>query len=147
MQMGYANRQVNAYLLQRINSASPEELAAMLLEGAQRFLRQAAESIRAGDAQAKATLVNRASLIMDELLNMLNQDAGELAERLHGIYIWWIKEMFEASRKGEPEPLERVARQMGTIREGWEQLSARTKSFQPQAAAPGAGFAPQSMVG
>lgn len=147
MQMGYANRQVNAYLLQRINSATPEELAAMLLEGAQRFLRQAAESIRAGDAQAKTRLVNRASLIMDELLTMLNQDAGELADRLHGIYIWWIKEMFEASRQDQPEPLERVVRQMGTIREGWEQLSARSKGFQPQAAAPGAGFAPQSMVG
>ena len=145
MQTGYGNRQVNAYLLQKINSATPEELAAMLLEGAQRFLRQAAAAIRDGNGQGHARLVNRASLIMDELLSMLNADGGELADRLHGIYVWWIKEMFEGSRSRQPEQLERVARQMGTIREGWEQLSVRTKGF--QAPAPTPGFSTQSMVG
>jgi flagellar secretion chaperone FliS len=145
MQTGYGNRQVNAYLLQKINSATPEELAAMLLEGAQRFLHQAAAAIRSGDLPGQARLVNRASLIMDELLSMLNADGGELVDRLHGIYVWWIKEIFEGSRKHQPEQLERVARQMGTIREGWEQLSVRAKGFQTPTAAPG--FSIQSMVG
>ena len=34
MQNGYGGRQANNYLAQRINGATPEELTALLLEGA-----------------------------------------------------------------------------------------------------------------
>jgi flagellar protein FliS len=141
MQTTYGGKQAGTYLAQRINSATPEELAAMLLEGAQRFLTQAAAAIRQGDIPARGRLVNRASLIMDELLSMLNaEDGGEVVDKLHGIYIWWIKEMFEGSRSGQPERLERVIRQMAAMRAGWEELGNTRNPAQIQAQAQPAFF-------
>jgi len=53
--------------------------------------------------------VNRVSLIMDELVSMLNvEEGGDTVDKLHGIYIWWIKEIFDASRRMETERLERI---------------------------------------
>ena len=48
MNHGYGGNHANSYLAQRINSASPEELAGMLLGGAERFLTQAAAAVRSG---------------------------------------------------------------------------------------------------
>jgi flagellar biosynthetic protein FliS len=117
MQNPYAAKQTGAYLAQRIDAASAEELAAMLLEGAERFLGQAATAIRRKDNMEKARLLNRAAKIMNHLLGMLNPEADRnVVDRLHGIYIWWIKEMFEGSRKNRPEQIETVIRQMDDLR-------------------------------
>ena len=134
----------NSYLAQRINSASPEELTAMLLAGAERFLTQATAAIRRRDRLEKARLLHRGSEIMQSLLGMLNPEGDPaLVNRLHGIYIWWIKEMFEGSRSEKPEQIERVVRQMGVLRSAWEELDAR--QGRPQAAA--APFTVEGLVG
>jgi len=129
MQNPYGGNQASSYLAQRINSASPEELAAMLLGGAERFLLQAVTAIQRNDIPEKARLLNRVSEIMQKLLGMLNPE-GEpaLVEQLHGIYIWWIKEMFEGSRKNRPETIESIVRQMAAMRSGWQELSSRQVS-------------------
>jgi len=151
MQNGYGGRQANNYLAQRINGATPEELTALLLEGACRFLHQAASAIRRRDRLERARLVNRVSLILDELLSMLNsEEGGEVVDRLHGIYIWWIKELFEGSRLDQPERLEAVARQMTAMRGGWEQLGARERQAAasvPAQAAVSSGFSFEGLVG
>jgi flagellar protein FliS len=140
-----SGRQANNYLAQRINGATPEELAAMLLEGAQRFLTQAVGAIRKSNLPERARLVNRVSLIMDELVSMLNVEAGgDTVDKLHGIYIWWIKEIFDASRCMETERLERITRQMAAMRSGWEEVSLTRQSRQAQSAA---AFTVQGLVG
>jgi flagellar protein FliS len=126
MQPAYGGNQANSYLAQRINSASPEEMAALLLGGAERFLLQAVAAIQRNDIREKARLLTRVSEIMQKLLGMLNPEGEkELVDRLHGIYIWWIKEMFEGSRKNQPAQIEQVVRQMTALRSGWEELDAR----------------------
>ena len=151
MQNGYGGRQANNYLAQRINGATPEELAALLLEGACRFLHQAAAAIRRRDLPERGRLVNRVSLIMDELLSMLNsEEGGEVVDRLHGIYIWWIKELFDGARLDQPERLEVVARQMTAMRGGWEQLDARARqaaATAPAQAPVSSGFSVEGLVG
>jgi flagellar protein FliS len=138
-------RQANNYLAQRINGATPEELAAMLLEGAQRFLTQAVGAIRKDNPAERTRLVNRVSLIMDELISMLNvEEGGDTVDKLHGIYIWWIKEIFEASRRLETDRLERVIRQMAAMRSGWEEMSSSRQTRQAQSAT---AFTVQGLVG
>ena len=138
-------RQANNYLAQRINGATPEELAAMLLEGAQRFLTQAVAAIRKNNLPERSRLVNRVSLIMDELISMLNvEDGGDTVDKLHGIYIWWIKEIFEASRRMETERLERITRQMAAMRSGWEEMSTSRQTLASQSAP---AFSVQGLVG
>jgi flagellar protein FliS len=126
MQAAYGGNPTRLYLAQRINSASSEELVAMLLEGAQRFLLEAVKAIHAKDLRTKARHLQRVSEIMQKLLGMLNPEGDRtLVDKLHGIYIWWIKEMFEGSRHNRPEQIERVVRQMEAMRSGWTELAAR----------------------
>jgi len=126
MHPAYGGNHANSYLAQRISNANPEELAGMLLGGAERFLTQAVAAIRREDHTEKARLLSRASEVMQRLLTMLNPEGDhQLVDRLHGIYIWWIKEMFEGSRRNRPEQIELVVRQMAALRSGWEELSAR----------------------
>ena len=143
MYAGYGAKQAENYLAQRINSASPEELAAMLLAGAERFLTQAAAAIRRKDFMEKARLVKRAADIIQALQDMINPEGEEEAvNRLHGIYIWWLKDIFEASMKDRPEQIEVVIAQMVNLRGGWEELSARAPAPQAPAA-----FSMEGLVG
>jgi flagellar biosynthetic protein FliS len=145
----YRGNQANPYLAQRVNSASPEELAAMLLGGAERFLLQAVAAIQRKDHLEKARLMTRVSAIMQRLLGMLNPEADrQLVNRLHGIYIWWIKEMFDGSRYNRPESIERVVRQMSWMRASWEELSRRQTVGAQAADAPvESSFSVEGLVG
>jgi flagellar protein FliS len=146
MYPAYGGNRANNYLAQRVNSASAEELAAMLLSGAERFLREAGAAIRRKDYQEKARLVNRGSEIVQALVGMLNSEGEpELVNRLHGIYLWWIKEMFEASMKDRAEQLDPVLRQMASLRGAWEELNARQARNPVPAALPA--FSVEGLVG
>ncbi len=117
------------YLAQRIQGASPEQLAAMLLEGAHRFLNQAIQAIRNRDIPAKARCVNRVSAIIEELAVWLDPDnGGELATNLARIYDWWLHELFDASQQNQAARLEHIAKQMLEIRSAWETLHQQRKT-------------------
>jgi flagellar protein FliS len=132
MQNAYGRSQTNAYMVQRIENSTAEELAAMLLEGAEKFLNQAVDAIRRKEHLEKARMLNRTSKIMNHLLGMLNPEADRsVVNRLHGIYIWWIKEMFEGSRYNRPEQIETVVKQMDDLR---RQFCLCTRPSQSQAA-------------
>ena len=89
--------------------------------------------------------MNRVSLIMDELISMLNvEEGGDTVDKLHGIYIWWIKEIFDGSRRLETERLERITRQMAAMRSGWEEMSSSRHSRQAHDAT---AFTVQGLVG
>lgn len=131
MQKPYGGYQANAYLAQRIDNASAEELAAMMLEGSERFLRQAMTAIQRNDNAEKGRMLDKTAKIMQRLLGMLNTDPAAdqaLVQRIHGIYIFWIKEMFEGSRTNRPEQIERVVTQMSMMRDAWTQVDARQKT-------------------
>jgi flagellar protein FliS len=150
MQAAYGGNPSRLYLAQRINSASAEELAAMLLEGAQRHLLEAVKAIQRKDHLAKARHMQRVSEIMQKLMGMLNPEAdSQLVNRLHGIYIWWVKEMFEGSRKNRPEQIERVVRQMTQMRNGWTELSSRGKgpAMDPAGHGQARAFGAEGLVG
>ncbi len=132
------------YLLQKITGASREQLAALLLEGAQRFVGQAIAAMGKRDIPAKARMVNKASAIVEELAVWLDHEhGGELAGNLARLYDWWLSELFEASQGNEPERLERIQRQMGELRESWEQAHLR----QNAGAAPRIGLGSEGFVG
>jgi flagellar protein FliS len=115
----------------------------MLLEGAQRFLNQAIVALRNRDIQTKARLVNRVSAIIEELAVRLNhEEGGEVVDNLTRIYEWWLKELFEASQKNQPERLEYIGRQMAEMKGTWDQLSVRQ-----HAAMPAMAFTAEGLVG
>ena len=123
------------YLMQRINGASPEQLVALLLEGAQRFLGQTVKAMEARDIALKARMVNRVSAIIEELVVRLNhEDGGEVVVNLTRIYDWWLHELFDASNTNEPERLERISTQMGSLKTTWEEFHQVKSTRAPQTA-------------
>ncbi len=113
------------YLLQRINSSSPEQMCALLLEGAQRFVGQAVMAMGRRDISGRARSINRASAIVEELMVRLNhEEGGPVVDNLVRIYEWWTHEMFEGSKGTDPTRLNRIAQQMGELKETWEKLHA-----------------------
>lgn len=131
------------YLLHKISGSTQEQLVAMLLEGAQRFVGQAILAMERRDIPAKARAINKASAIVEELAVWLDQEAGgDLVENLTRIYDWWLNELFEGAQTNQPDRLERVQRQMGEIRATWDELSQRR-----QASAGGSGIGLDGVVG
>jgi len=110
------------YITQRVLGASPEQLVALLLEGGQRFLAQAIQAMSRKDFAAKGQALNRVSAIIEELtLRLDHEGGGELVENLMGLYDWWVREIIDAGAQLEASRLERVSRQMGEMRQSWEQ--------------------------
>lgn len=142
MNPNYGGAAANQYLTQQINGASPERLMFLLLEGAQRFLVQAVAAVRRRDIPTRARMVNRVSSIVEELAIRLNhEEGGELVENLTRIYDWWLKELFEASQRNQPERLEAIQTQIAEMKAAWAELDQRGT------ASPQAAFTPEGMVG
>jgi flagellar biosynthetic protein FliS len=120
---GYPNpNATDMYMGQRLQSASPEQLAAILLEGGQRYLTLALDAMSKNDVPSKARCVNRVSDFIGELSLRLNwKDGGEVVNNLNKIYKMWMDELFDAARKNQPARLERIRRQMGNMRVTWEE--------------------------
>ncbi len=124
------------YLVQRVMGASAEQLVALLLEGGQRFIAQATHAIARKDYAAKGQAINRVSSILEELTVHLDlEGGGELAQNLLRLYDWWGREVLNASSRLDTTRLEVVSRQMGDLRQSWEQSHqqrigvARTEGF------------------
>jgi len=127
---GYpGGKATNHYLVQRIQGASPERVAALLLEGGQRFLNLMIKAIEAGDLPNQAVYIGRISDIILGLKERLNlDDGGEVVENLIRIYDWWADELYEGSLNGEPDRLRVIFNHMGELKETWEELHRRKSS-------------------
>lgn len=131
------------YLTQRVMGASPEQLVALLLEGAQRFLAQATQALSRKDYATKGKALNRVSAIVEELSIRLDHEGGsDLAVNLLRLYDWWGREIVAAGAQLDVSRLERVSLQMGEMRQAWEQ------AYQARVGVAGkAGFQVGGMVG
>lgn len=117
------------YLVQRIQGASPEQVAALLLEGGQRFLNLMIKAMQTQDFPNQAVYIGRISDIILGLKERLNlDDGGEVVENLIRLYDWWTNELYEGSLNEQPERLRVIFNQMGELKETWEELHRRKSS-------------------
>jgi flagellar protein FliS len=115
-------------------------VAALLLEGGQRFLNLMIKAIQNRDLPNQAIYIGRISDILLGLKERLNlEDGGEVVENLIRLYDWWANELYEGSLGGEPERLRVLFNQMGELKETWEELHRR-KSAGSQPAGSTDGF-------
>ena len=109
----------NAYRESAVMTASPEQLVVMLYDGANRFLVQSAVAMRAGQAGLAGEKLRRAEAIIDELLATLDMSAGEVAERLQALYLFFKDHLGLARLKQDPAKVDEVARLMRELRGAW----------------------------
>jgi flagellar protein FliS len=117
----YASPQ--AYRDAAVLTASPVQLVVMLYDGVARFLRQAEVAMAEGNRTHANDRMQRAEAIIDELLATLDKSAGQIAERLEGIYVFCKRLLMEARIERDPSRLERIRHLFAELRESWAELA------------------------
>jgi len=120
----YATSSHASYRESAILTAPPEQLVIMLYDGCHRFLLQAISEMRDGSVAESGERLDRATAIIDELQCTLDLEAGEVAERLAGIYVFSRRHLAEGLRERDPEKLSQVDHLLGELREAWAQAAA-----------------------
>jgi flagellar protein FliS len=123
--MSYATAAPAAYRQQEVLTATPGRLVVMLYDGAGRFLHQAAFAMREGDTAKAGMRLSRAEAIIQELLATLDHEqGGEIASRLQGLYVFFLRYLGEARIERDAERIDRVRGQLADLREAWAQIAA-----------------------
>jgi flagellar secretion chaperone FliS len=117
----YASPQ--AYREAAVLTASPVQLVVMLYDGVERFLRQAEVVMGEGAVTQANDRMQRAEAILDELLVTLDKSAGQIAERLEGIYIFCKRLLLEARLERDAAKLAKVRELLRPLRESWNELA------------------------
>src|SRR3954452_11489350 len=125
----YASPQ--AYRDSAVLTASPEQLVAMLYDGAVRILRQTEAAMNEGAWLHGSDKLSRAEAIIDELLATLNMDTGEIADRLQAIYIFCKKTLIEARLQRNAEKVSHVVALFMDLREAWVKLAEQAAAAAP----------------
>ena len=120
----YATSSHASYRESAILTAPPEQLVIMLYDGCHRFLLQAISAMREGNVAEAGERLGRATAIIDELQCTLDLTAGDVAQRLAGIYVFSRRHLTEGLCERDPEKLAQVDRLLGQLRGAWAQAAA-----------------------
>ncbi len=117
----YQNSEAN-----KILTASPEKLIAMLLDGVITETKKARERFLAGQTLGWKESVNRAMRIVNYLSECLDMEkGGEIAENLERLYFFSMVQLYEAGRSEDPSKfLDNVESIIGKISSSWNKISA-----------------------
>jgi flagellar protein FliS len=111
-------------LKEKVLSATPHELVLMLYEGALGAIRAAKESAAAGDAEGSAEQVGTAvGIIANGLKANLDMKAGELSERLSGLYDYVVSILLRANLKKDPALLAEAEGLVSGLAEAWRKIA------------------------
>ena len=110
----------NQYQQNQINTASPEQILLMLYDGAIRFTREAIVGVEEDKPEMRRHGVSRAMAIVTEFSNTLNHEiGGEIAEDLHELYAFMIRELTSANMNNDVDKLQVVKTLLVDLRQTW----------------------------
>lgn len=124
----YATTSHASYRESAILTAPPEQLVIMLYDGCHRFLLQAIAAVREARHAEAGERLGRATAIIDELQCTLNPEAGEISDRLGGIYVFCRRHLAEGLSERDPEKLVQVDGLLRELREAWATIAAAAVS-------------------
>ena len=120
---------VNAYLKNRVMSASPEELRLMLLDGAIKFARQGLDALNGRNFAAMSTGITQCRNIIFELLTTIkDQHDPDLAAKVRGVYTFLYTQTVEASFEKDAVKLQKVIDLLEFERDTWVMLMQKLAS-------------------
>lgn len=109
------------YLAERVMTASPAELTAMLYDACCANIRGAISRLEAGlPLEASAKLIKAQDIIL-ELRCTLNKEAGPLAEQLDSLYSWSYGRLLEASTRRDVQAAHEAFDVVDGLRSAWRQ--------------------------
>jgi flagellar protein FliS len=109
------------YRQTQVSTVDKGRLIIILYEGAIKFIREAKVAQENGDIPAKASNINRALDIINELNQSLNmQEGGEIAANLRSIYKFWNEHLLRAKVSRDGNGLSDVESMMVSLAQAWE---------------------------
>jgi flagellar protein FliS len=130
-----------AYLENKVRTASPAELRLMLLDGAIRFCEKTKRGYEERDFESAFDGTTKAQAILLELINALRPDqAPELCKRLSSLYTFMYTSLVEASTSREIAKVDEVIQLLRFERETWvmcmDEMSRENRSAAGMGAIP-----------
>jgi flagellar protein FliS len=123
---------LNQYQLNQVSTASPEQILLMLYDGAIRFTRQAIEGIEEDRLDMKRHGISKTIAIVTEFSNTLDHKiGGKIADDLHELYDFMIRELIAANIKNDVKKLKDVEILLVDLRQTWGEavvISKREKA-------------------
>lgn len=107
------------YLTERVMTASPAELTAMLYDAAVGAVKVAIRLQEAGDAVAARPRLQKAQDIVLELRTTLNPAAGELAKNLNALYTWCWQLLLQAGTRGDTAKARDALAVLEPLQQAW----------------------------
>ncbi len=114
-----SNAAADRYLTERVMTASPAELTAMLYDAAVGALKGALQLQEQNDPIGARPRLQKAQDIVLELRTTLNPAAGELAERLDALYTFAWTQLLEASIKGDSRKTRTALDVLEPLQQAW----------------------------
>jgi len=110
------------YQNNQVNTLSSGKLLLMMYDGALKFLRFALIAMEEKDYAKTNKYLLKTQDIISELITNLNYNAGEIANQLHSLYDFMIKELIDANIKKNAEKVKSVYSLIEDLRNTWEQV-------------------------
>ncbi len=127
------------YLEEKVLSASPLEIVAMLYSKAVAEIREARRQLAAGDIALRSRAISKACDAIGELDSSLDMEAGgDLSTRLRGLYRYCLGRLLEANAAQADGPLVEVLGLLSTLSEAWQTVAKQDASSQSMASTAGA---------
>ncbi len=110
----------NAYLRNKVFSATPAELRLMLLDGALRFCRVGREGLAAKNYEQSYNGLSNAKNILMELVTSLRDEIDpDLCAKLRGLYMFMYRRLVDANLEKNPAIVDEVVSLLEFERETW----------------------------
>jgi flagellar protein FliS len=124
------NLQVNKYLENAVQTASPAQLLIMLCDGAIRFSKLAILAIQKQDYIDANIQIGKVQDIINEFVITLDTNAP-VAEGLLKLYDYFLYRLVQANTKKEIEPIEEVIQYFMELKETWIQATKANNASRP----------------
>lgn len=110
----------DAYRLNAVETASPEQLTLMCYDGALRFMRRAAKALDAADRSDATSSIGRAQAIINELNVTLDMEAGgEISTNLRSLYLFVNRHLSDAIVTDDSAKIRESMNLIGELRSAW----------------------------
>ena len=113
----------DAYLEGRILAADPLELVHLLYRACTLSVREARQSLAAGDIAARCRSISKAHRILTELAASLDHErGGDFSRRLARLYDYMQRRLLEGNFQQQDGPLSEVLQLLSTLAEAWDEI-------------------------
>lgn len=110
------------YLETQVNTATPQRLRLMLIDGALRKAKEAAQAAASGNPASALEPLSRCRSIVTELIAGIRAGSSPLADQVLQIYLFLFQELSEAQLRQDLARIDGVIRVLEEERITWQEL-------------------------